>query len=101
MGDIVSFSILQNRSFSPKVDKFPEYEMPTVTWGVIQGRKEKLVSRVIITDYLKFRNKFGELSSPISKSGNGGLASILPWIGNCRVDERLSARWRRNGKGRT
>jgi len=35
------------------VDKFPEYEMPTVTWGVIQGRKEKLVSRVIITDYLK------------------------------------------------
>ena len=33
--------------------KFPEYEMPTVTWGVIQGRKEKLVSRVIIFDYLK------------------------------------------------
>jgi mTERF domain-containing protein len=27
--------------------------MPTVTWGVIQGRKEKLVSRVIIFDYLK------------------------------------------------
>ncbi|GFP93899.1 transcription termination factor 3 mitochondrial [Phtheirospermum japonicum] len=27
--------------------------MPTVTWGVIQGRKEKLVSRVIICDYLK------------------------------------------------
>ncbi|MQM17698.1 hypothetical protein Taro_050674 [Colocasia esculenta] len=31
----------------------PEYEMPSVTWGVIQGRKEKLVSRVIISDYLK------------------------------------------------
>ncbi|KAK6775591.1 hypothetical protein RDI58_026592 [Solanum bulbocastanum] len=27
--------------------------MPTVTWGVVQGRKEKLVSRVIISDYLK------------------------------------------------
>jgi len=27
--------------------------MPVVTWGVIQGRKEKLVSRVIIFDYLK------------------------------------------------
>lgn len=27
--------------------------MPTVTWGVIQGRKEKLVSRVIISDYLR------------------------------------------------
>uniref|UniRef100_A0A0D3HSQ9 Uncharacterized protein n=1 Tax=Oryza barthii TaxID=65489 RepID=A0A0D3HSQ9_9ORYZ len=23
----------------------PEYEMPSVTWGVIQGRKERLVSR--------------------------------------------------------
>ncbi|MCL7032033.1 hypothetical protein MKW94_012836 [Papaver nudicaule] len=34
-------------------NKFPEYEMPTVTWGVVQGRKEKLVSRVIICDYLK------------------------------------------------
>ncbi|GAA0170072.1 hypothetical protein LIER_24417 [Lithospermum erythrorhizon] len=33
--------------------KFSEYEMPSVTWGVIQGRKEKLVSRVIICDYLK------------------------------------------------
>ncbi|KAA8522532.1 hypothetical protein F0562_013107 [Nyssa sinensis] len=27
--------------------------MPTVTWGFVQGRKEKLVSRVIICDYLK------------------------------------------------
>lgn len=40
-------------SFSTKSSSFPEYEMPTVTWGVIQGRKEKLVSRVIICDYLK------------------------------------------------
>lgn len=39
--------------FSTKSSNFPEYEMPTVTWGVIQGRKEKLVSRVIICDYLK------------------------------------------------
>lgn len=27
--------------------------MPTVTWGAIHGRKERLVSRVIISDYLK------------------------------------------------
>ncbi|KAK9101408.1 hypothetical protein Scep_024838 [Stephania cephalantha] len=27
--------------------------MPTVTWGVVQGRKEKLVSRVIVCDFLK------------------------------------------------
>ncbi|KAI4323197.1 hypothetical protein L6164_022824 [Bauhinia variegata] len=40
-------------SFSTQASKFPEYEMPSVTWGVIQGRKEKLVSRVIIFDYLK------------------------------------------------
>ncbi|GAB4838507.1 Transcription termination factor mterf4, chloroplastic [Ancistrocladus abbreviatus] len=41
------------RSFSTQSNKFPEYEMPSVTWGVVQGRKEKLVSRVIICDYLK------------------------------------------------
>lgn len=40
-------------SFSTQSSKFPEYEMPSVTWGVVQGRKEKLVSRVIICDYLK------------------------------------------------
>ncbi|EPS71044.1 hypothetical protein M569_03709, partial [Genlisea aurea] len=53
---------LQNPNFRVKFyepycsttsSKLPEYEMPTVTWGVIQGRKEKLVSRVIICDYLK------------------------------------------------
>ncbi|KAK6914292.1 Transcription termination factor, mitochondrial/chloroplastic [Dillenia turbinata] len=27
--------------------------MPSVTWGVVQGRKERLVNRVIICDYLK------------------------------------------------
>lgn len=41
------------RPFSAQPNKFPEYEMPTVTWGVVQGRKEKLVSRVIVCDYLK------------------------------------------------
>ncbi|XP_078441581.1 mitochondrial transcription termination factor family protein [Wolffia australiana] len=30
-----------------------EYQLPSVTWGAIQGRKEKLVSRVIISDYLR------------------------------------------------
>ncbi|KAL7126000.1 hypothetical protein ABFS83_14G155100 [Erythranthe nasuta] len=43
----------QQKPYSTKSSKFPEYEMPSVTWGVIQGRKEKLVSRVIICDYLK------------------------------------------------
>ncbi|GAY34915.1 hypothetical protein CUMW_277490 [Citrus unshiu] len=27
--------------------------MPSVTWGVVQGKKEKLVNRVKICDYLK------------------------------------------------
>ncbi|XAR62209.1 hypothetical protein NMG60_11016878 [Bertholletia excelsa] len=40
-------------TFSTQSTKFPEYEMPSVTWGVVQGRKEKLVSRVIICDFLK------------------------------------------------
>ncbi|XP_010245872.1 PREDICTED: transcription termination factor MTERF4, chloroplastic [Nelumbo nucifera] len=44
---------VQKSFFSTQSSKFPEYEMPSVTWGVIQGRKEKLVSRVIICDYLK------------------------------------------------
>lgn len=47
------FQHLLQRNFSTQSSKFPEYEMPSVTWGVIQGRKEKLVSRVIICDYLK------------------------------------------------
>ena len=42
--------VLQVAVFSTQ---FPEYEMPSVTWGVVLGRKEKLVSRVIICDYLK------------------------------------------------
>ncbi|XP_054814829.1 transcription termination factor MTERF4, chloroplastic-like [Prosopis cineraria] len=45
--------LLYHASYSTQASKFPEYEMPSVTWGVIQGRKEKLVSRVIIFDYLK------------------------------------------------
>ncbi|XP_047078234.1 transcription termination factor MTERF4, chloroplastic-like [Lolium rigidum] len=31
----------------------PEYQMPSVTWGVIQGRKERLVSRVLALDFLR------------------------------------------------
>ncbi|KAM7255806.1 hypothetical protein ACFE04_011547 [Oxalis oulophora] len=46
----VIFQLQQNRYFS---DKFPEYQMPSVTWGVVQGKKEKLVNRVKICDYLK------------------------------------------------
>ncbi|KAF7822479.1 transcription termination factor MTERF4, chloroplastic [Senna tora] len=42
--------------------------MPSVTWGVIQGRKEKLVSRVIIFDYLKglgiIPDELGDLELP-------------------------------------
>ncbi|KAJ4846087.1 Transcription termination factor mterf4, chloroplastic [Turnera subulata] len=48
------FRVLRfHASFSTQPSKFPEYEMPTVTWGVVQGKKEKLVNRVIICDYLK------------------------------------------------
>ncbi|RHN43809.1 putative transcription regulator mTERF family [Medicago truncatula] len=48
-----NFRVLFFNLYGTQDSKFPEYEMPTVTWGVIQGRKEKLVSRVIIFDYLK------------------------------------------------
>ncbi|PKA59992.1 hypothetical protein AXF42_Ash009676 [Apostasia shenzhenica] len=44
---------LQTHPFSTQSSKLPEYEMPSVTWGVVQGRKERLVSRVIISDFLK------------------------------------------------
>ncbi|XP_050214753.1 transcription termination factor MTERF4, chloroplastic [Mercurialis annua] len=48
------FRVLQlGVSFSTQSSKFPEYEMPSVTWGVVQGKREKLVNRVIICDYLK------------------------------------------------
>ncbi|CAN6478029.1 unnamed protein product [Victoria cruziana] len=50
---IRSSYFISKRHFSSGSSKFPEYEMPSVTWGVIQGRKEKLVSKVIICDYLK------------------------------------------------
>ncbi|KDP22881.1 hypothetical protein JCGZ_01955 [Jatropha curcas] len=39
--------------FSTQTSKSPEYEMPSVTWGMVQGKREKLVNRVIICDYLK------------------------------------------------
>ncbi|MBA0678285.1 hypothetical protein Goari_019639 [Gossypium aridum] len=39
--------------YSTQSTKFPEYQMPSVTWGVVQGKKEKLVNRVKICDYLK------------------------------------------------
>ncbi|KAI5382791.1 Transcription termination factor mterf4, partial [Lathyrus oleraceus] len=48
-----NFRVLLFHLYGTQDSKFPEYQMPTVTWGVIQGRKEKLVSRVIIFDYLK------------------------------------------------
>lgn len=47
-GALQSYQMLSTQS-----SKFPEYEMPSVTWSVVQGRKEKLVSRVIICDFLK------------------------------------------------
>ncbi|CAA7050549.1 unnamed protein product [Microthlaspi erraticum] len=43
----------KSHSYATQSSKFPEYEMPTVTWGVVQGKKEKLVNRVKICDYLK------------------------------------------------
>ncbi|CAM8979536.1 unnamed protein product [Rhodiola kirilowii] len=52
-GDFLGSKDAAIRRFSSQGSKFPEYEMPSVTWGVMQGRKEKLVSRVIICDFLK------------------------------------------------
>ncbi|XP_074567852.1 transcription termination factor MTERF4, chloroplastic [Curcuma longa] len=48
-------TVLEKKSSPSSSDasKFPEYQLPSVTWGVVQGRKERLVSRVIISDYLK------------------------------------------------
>uniref|UniRef100_A0A0D3G6M0 Uncharacterized protein n=1 Tax=Oryza barthii TaxID=65489 RepID=A0A0D3G6M0_9ORYZ len=43
-----------------------EYEMSSVTWGVIQGRKERLVSRVLALDFLQsvgFCDPAGELEA--------------------------------------
>ncbi|KAG7940804.1 hypothetical protein I3843_16G005200 [Carya illinoinensis] len=48
---VLQFVTVSTQSSSSS--KFPEYEMPTVTWGVVQGRREKLVSRVIVCDFLK------------------------------------------------
>ncbi|KAK8590230.1 hypothetical protein V6N12_024609 [Hibiscus sabdariffa] len=47
------FRVLGACRYSTQSAKFPEYQMPSVTWGVVQGRKEKLVNRVKICDYLK------------------------------------------------
>ncbi|KAE8661201.1 hypothetical protein F3Y22_tig00116937pilonHSYRG00101 [Hibiscus syriacus] len=47
------FGFLVASEYSTQPTKFPEYQMPSVTWGVVQGRKEKLVNRVKICDYLK------------------------------------------------
>ncbi|XVF61873.1 hypothetical protein PTKIN_Ptkin08bG0169200 [Pterospermum kingtungense] len=45
--------VLGFSQYSTESTKFPEYQMPSVTWGVVQGKKEKLVNRVKICDYLK------------------------------------------------
>ncbi|GLU06837.1 hypothetical protein SLE2022_238270 [Rubroshorea leprosula] len=47
------FVVLGVSPYSTQSSKFPEYQMPSVTWGVVQGKKEKLVNRVKICDYLK------------------------------------------------
>ncbi|XVF61871.1 hypothetical protein PTKIN_Ptkin08bG0169000 [Pterospermum kingtungense] len=45
--------VLGFSQYSTESTKFPEYQMPSVIWGVVQGKKEKLVNRVKICDYLK------------------------------------------------
>ncbi|KAL6498720.1 hypothetical protein OROGR_028267 [Orobanche gracilis] len=59
--------------------------MPTVTWGVIQGRKEKLVSRVIICDYLKsigiIRDELEELELPSTSDVMRERVDFLQKIG--------------------
>jgi len=46
-------SVVPTRAASAESNKFPEYQMPTVTWGAVKGDKDKLASRVIIYDYLR------------------------------------------------
>ncbi|WRX32800.1 Anaphase-promoting complex subunit 11 [Theobroma cacao] len=45
--------VLGVSQYSTQSTKFPDYQMPSVTWGVVQGKNEKLVNRVKICDYLK------------------------------------------------
>ncbi|GLT29637.1 hypothetical protein SLA2020_044900 [Shorea laevis] len=47
------FGVLGVSPSSTQSSKFPEYQMPSVTWDVVQGKKEELGNRVKICDYLK------------------------------------------------
>ncbi|KAI0500765.1 hypothetical protein KFK09_018982 [Dendrobium nobile] len=71
--------------FSTQSSKFPEYEMPSVTWGVVQGRKERLVSRVIISDYLKsigvIPNELEHLELPSTVEVMRGRVEFLQRLG--------------------
>jgi mTERF domain-containing protein, mitochondrial len=46
-------SYLSSRMASSSSSAPPEYEMPSVTWGVIQGRKERLVTCVLALNFLR------------------------------------------------
>ncbi|KAH9312939.1 hypothetical protein KI387_027974 [Taxus chinensis] len=48
-----AISIVPQKTFAIASNLPPEYQMPTVTWGVVQGDKEKLASRALIFTYLR------------------------------------------------
>ncbi|KAH7568144.1 hypothetical protein JRO89_XS07G0247000 [Xanthoceras sorbifolium] len=76
------FRVLRVSQFSTK---FPEYEMPSVTWGVVQGKKEKLVNRVKICDYLKslgiIPDELESLELPSTVEVMEGRVSFLQRLG--------------------
>lgn len=71
--------------FSSQSSKYPEYEMPSVTWGVVQGKREKLVNRVIICDYLKslgiIPDELEDLELPSTVEVMKGRVEFLQKIG--------------------
>ncbi|XP_057863960.2 transcription termination factor MTERF4, chloroplastic isoform X2 [Cryptomeria japonica] len=48
-----AISIVPQKAFVMASNLPPEYQMPTVTWGAVQGLKEKLASQSMIFDYLR------------------------------------------------
>ncbi|KAB2606226.1 hypothetical protein D8674_005943 [Pyrus ussuriensis x Pyrus communis] len=67
--------------------------MPSVTWGVVQGRKEKLVSRVIICDYLKSLGIVPDELENLELSSTVEVMSFLLLLNDQRFEERLQGEY--------
>lgn len=58
--------------------------MPSVTWGVVQGRREKLVSRVIVRLLEGDRDnprRIGESRAALDRRGHEGARRVLAEVG--------------------